>query len=144
MPSQLCAAVCSLHKRAAAVPDLDAHVARVKARLGSAPGGVATVFAQIAASKAACAAELPSLAAARFPALAVYGAKDPDFPDVAREAAEAAARLGSGAVTRTVPDAGHYPHVDDPAAVAAAILEFARGINGSRAAAVASAPPVSI
>lgn len=122
---------CRLHKRAAAVPDLDSHVARVRALLGSGPARIATVWAQINASKAVCAAELPALAMAHLPALAVYGSADPDFKVVGAEANEMVARLGGtdSASSVIVAECGHYPHVEDPAAVADAVLAFVRRLQ---------------
>ena len=78
------------------------------------------------ASKADCAALLPAVAAARLPSLVIYGAADPDFPDIAAEAAEAVARLGGppAATSLVVPECGHYPQVEHPERVAAAIVEF--------------------
>lgn len=120
-----------LHKRAADVPDLDAHASRVRALLGSGSARVATVWAQISASKTTCATELPTLAQARFPALAVYGAADPDFKLIRAEADEMVARLGGGgnASSVIVAECGHYPHVEDPTAVATAVIEFVRRLG---------------
>lgn len=63
---------------------------------------------------------LASLAA---PALFVRGASD---GIVSADYLAGYARLLSGAKLTTIPAAGHYPHVEQPAALAAAIIEFAR------------------
>ena len=72
----------------------------------------------------------------RRPALVVWGARDPYIP------VEQAHRQGRAfAVTDVVilPDSGHWPFVDDPEAVAAAVLPFLRR---STAPAAPAAPAV--
>ena len=63
------------------------------------------------------------LAAVELPTLFVWGAKDQMAPaDVARDLAE---RM-SDAKLAVIEDAGHIPHIDQPAAVATAINGFLR------------------
>jgi pimeloyl-ACP methyl ester carboxylesterase len=56
------------------------------------------------------------------PMLVVMGEMDPDFPDPAAEARWIAEN--KHATVLMVPDAGHYPHVQQPALVTPAVLEF--------------------
>ena len=60
------------------------------------------------------------------PSLVVMGDKDPDFPDPVKEANWIGTELGS--TVAIVPEAGHYPQSQRPELVAAAILNFARGL----------------
>ena len=60
------------------------------------------------------------------PSLVVMGDKDPDFPDPVKEANWIGTELGS--TVAIVPEAGHYPQAQRPELVAAAILDFARGL----------------
>jgi pimeloyl-ACP methyl ester carboxylesterase len=62
---------------------------------------------------------LPGVSA---PTLVVMGERDPDFPDPAAEAAWVAAALHG--TVEMVPEAGHYPHAQQPEATAAAVLAF--------------------
>jgi pimeloyl-ACP methyl ester carboxylesterase len=62
------------------------------------------------------------LADVMAPALVVMGEKDPDFPDQRAEADWVARAVRGEAVM--VPDAGHYPHSQQPAVTSAAIVEF--------------------
>ncbi|MEV0001125.1 alpha/beta hydrolase [Micromonospora sp. NPDC050980] len=59
----------------------------------------------------------------RQPVLVLMGTKDPDFPDPGAEA-RAARRQFAVAEARMIADSGHYPHADQPAATAAALVEF--------------------
>ena len=65
------------------------------------------------------------LAAVRCPVLVVEGDLDPDWvsPRAEGEAVVAALAPGLGRL-EVVPGAGHYPHVDHPAQVAALVLSF--------------------
>jgi pimeloyl-ACP methyl ester carboxylesterase len=56
------------------------------------------------------------------PALVVMGQLDPDFPKPADEAAWIEGHLD--ATVLMVPDAGHYPHVQQPELVNPAVLDF--------------------
>lgn len=66
------------------------------------------------------------------PTLVVMGARDPDFPNPAAEAAFIADRL-SGRVL-LIDDAGHYPHAEFPERTTPAIVDFARAVTGPRGA----------
>jgi len=83
------------------------------------PGRMAALRAMFAADVSVCEAQFPQV---RTPALVVMGAKDPDFPDPAAEAALIAGRL-SGSVAM-IDDAGHYPQAEYPAETFAAIRAF--------------------
>lgn len=79
------------------------------------------VRGMIAASKADVEARLAEVAA---PSLVVMGTADPDFTDPTVEAETVAKLLRGRAVM--VEGAGHYPHVEQPEAVAAQIVSFMR------------------
>jgi len=68
----------------------------------------------------------PRLARVQAPALALYGALDPDYADPAAEASFAEERLG--ATTAVLPEVGHYPHLQAPEEVLAAVLPFLAGL----------------
>ncbi|GAB2983753.1 alpha/beta fold hydrolase [Frigoribacterium salinisoli] len=68
---------------------------------------------------AAAAAALPSVTA---PTLVVMGERDPDFRDPEAEATWIAHALHGEAVV--VPEAGHYPHAQQPGATTDAVLAF--------------------
>lgn len=65
----------------------------------------------------------------KCPVLLIYGEKDPDFRNPLEEALEVAKSLLS---TKTkyeiVPGVGHYPHVEEPAAVHQMITDFLRDL----------------
>jgi pimeloyl-ACP methyl ester carboxylesterase len=63
-----------------------------------------------------------SLASVTAPTLVVMGDKDPDFKDPQGEADWIAETLHGTAVM--IPDAGHYPQSQQPAAVTSAVLAF--------------------
>ncbi|MCE7002109.1 alpha/beta hydrolase [Kibdelosporangium philippinense] len=65
---------------------------------------------------------------ATCPALVVIGDRDPDCPDPAAEAVATADRLGGPATVLVVPDAGHYPHAEDPERVALTVVAFVRDL----------------
>lgn len=60
------------------------------------------------------------------PALVVMGTADPDFPDPRAEAQYLADRLDATLVL--VDGAGHYPHAEAPAEVAAPLVEFLESV----------------
>ena len=62
------------------------------------------------------------LRAVSAPTLVVMGEKDPDFPDQRAEAEWIGRALNSDVLM--VPDAGHYPHSQQPEITASAIVEF--------------------
>lgn len=67
------------------------------------------------------------LAAVTAPALVVMGDRDPDFTNPAAEAAWIGETLGAEVVV--VPDAGHYPHAQQPAITTDAVLAFLRSVH---------------
>jgi pimeloyl-ACP methyl ester carboxylesterase len=69
------------------------------------------------------------------PVLIVMGELDPDFKDPRAEAEQYASELAGATDLVMIPDAGHYPHAQQPDAVAGAIERFlARvGLAGQRA-----------
>ncbi|WP_069387132.1 alpha/beta fold hydrolase [Cellulosimicrobium cellulans] len=62
------------------------------------------------------------LSRVQAPALAVYGALDPDYADPAAEATFAAESIG--ATTLVLPEVGHYPQLQAPEELVAATLDF--------------------
>ena len=62
----------------------------------------------------------------RSPALVVMGERDPDFGDPAAEARWIGERLSAQVVL--VPDAGHYPQVERPDVVNAALVDFCASV----------------
>ncbi|UKJ65602.1 alpha/beta hydrolase [Cellulosimicrobium cellulans] len=64
----------------------------------------------------------PRVARVEAPALAIFGALDPDYADPAAEAAWAQESLG--ATTLVLPEVGHYPQLQAPAEVVTATLAF--------------------
>lgn len=98
--------------------DFDAHVKALRANLSD-PRRLAAVRGMALASSAAIDPRLDDL---RAPTTVVMGTADPDFPDPVAEATAIAERTGGSVVP--VEGAGHYPHVEDPAATGAAILSF--------------------
>jgi pimeloyl-ACP methyl ester carboxylesterase len=119
------------------VADLDAYIDALCAHLAQ-PGRMDVVRTQVFASKAACADRIPAFLARRIPFSVVFGGSDPDFPDVAAEAAAFQSRFttsgpaGAGAGSGeggawgprevvVLPGVGHYPHVEAAVAVAGAI-----------------------
>jgi pimeloyl-ACP methyl ester carboxylesterase len=66
----------------------------------------------------------------RQPVLILMGTKDPDFPDPGAEA-RAARRQFAAAEARMIDDSGHYPHADQPHAVAAQLVEFLTVTSGA-------------
>ncbi|RDG35343.1 alpha/beta fold hydrolase [Streptomyces corynorhini] len=68
------------------------------------------------------------LADVRCPALVLMGTLDPDWPDPAAEGAGIVAGLPAGlGRLELIEGAGHYPHVQFPAEVGTAVLDFVRG-----------------
>ncbi|ARU50595.1 alpha/beta hydrolase [Cellulosimicrobium cellulans] len=68
----------------------------------------------------------PRVAHVEAPALAIFGALDPDYADPAAEAAWAQESLG--ATTLVLPEVGHYPQLQAPEEVVAATLAFLAGL----------------
>jgi pimeloyl-ACP methyl ester carboxylesterase len=98
--------------------DLDAHRARIRESLAR-PGHWKAFVATTHTTHAPVEARLGEV---RAPALVVMGDKDPDFKDPAAEAAFVGERLGAAVVM--VPGTGHYPHVQAPATVTPAVVDF--------------------
>jgi len=136
------------------VADLDSYTSSLQEHLAQ-PGRIDVVRQQVFASKAACAARIPDFLARSIPFSVVYGRRDPDFPDMDAEVAELRARFsvpaggaaasgsGSGGMVAhgprevaVLPEVGHYPHVEAPAAVAEVIQRL---VGGAAAAAAAAA-----
>jgi pimeloyl-ACP methyl ester carboxylesterase len=107
--------------------DFGAYLTALKANLRQ-PGRMAatTAMGRSVASDAEAA-----LAHARRPTLIVMGGNDPDFPDPQAEADAIAAALPDGAQIAMIKGAGHYPHAQFPAEVAAAVLPFLKEHAGA-------------
>ncbi len=103
--------------------DFADYVASVTAAMGK-PGYARAFSRTTRTTHAPAEASLPRVQA---PALVIMGELDPDFPKPADEAAWIAQHVGGSALDATVlmvPDAGHYPHAQQPALVNRAIVEF--------------------
>jgi len=101
--------------------DWDARLARIDAMLRE-PGRM-TALKRMGVSGTAESA--PALAGIRVPVLVLQGSADPDWVDPRAEADAIVAALPAGlGRVRMVEGAGHYPHVQEPAAVAAGIVSF--------------------
>ena len=102
-------------------PDLDAHVGRIAASMRR-PAHWRAFSATTRTSHAPVEARLSEISC---PALIVMGERDPDFADPAAEASFIAERI-TGARTVMVGDAGHYPMVEQPAAVTGPVQDLLR------------------
>src|SRR5690606_31738333 len=114
-------------------PRLAAHQAAIRANL-SEPGRLRS-FRDLAVALDHGVVE-PRVAQVQAPALAVYGALDPDYADPAAEAAWAQESLG--ATTLLLPEVGHYPQLQAPEEVVTATLAFLADLPGT--AGTAGAP----
>lgn len=116
----------SLH----AVPpaDLADHRARIVDSLRRRGGTAALVTMAGGTTKDATGARATQVA----PVLVLMGDADPDFRDPAAEAQTFADAVGAAAGTpgvRMIANAGHYPHAEQPEAVADALLAFASSLG---------------
>ena len=98
--------------------DFDAYLSQVVASIRR-PGYARAFSRTTRTTHAPAEAALPAV---HTPTLVVMGEEDPDFRDPMAEAEWVAARL-HGAVAM-IPDAGHYPHAQQPEAVLARLLPF--------------------
>lgn len=98
--------------------DLDAELAKMEAMLSD-PRRRRAARMTLTAGREGMGRRLEELAT---PTLVVFGSADNHFPDPEKEAEVLAGRLGAGHLL--VAGAGHYPHVEYPAVVGAAIGEF--------------------
>jgi pimeloyl-ACP methyl ester carboxylesterase len=88
------------------------------------PGRMEAVKAMIFASKSPCEARIPKV---RAPALVMMGSLDPDFDNPAAEAKWVADHLHGKKLM--IAGAGHYPHVEYPDIVGAAIVAFVEEVR---------------
>ncbi|WP_460772509.1 alpha/beta fold hydrolase [Microbacterium sp. GXF7504] len=109
--------------RGARPADFDVYLAQVVGALKR-PGYARAFSRTTRTSHDPAEAAIGSVAA---PTLVVMGELDPDFTDPRAEAEWVAAQL-QGEVAM-IPDAGHYPHGQQPDAVLAALLPFLSGVT---------------
>jgi len=83
------------------------------------PGRLESLRAMGRTNAATCEAKLDSV---QLPTLILFGLRDPDFPDPAAEGNLLAARTKGR--FEGIPEAGHYPHEEDPTGVAGRIAGF--------------------
>lgn len=83
------------------------------------PGRLEALRAMGRTSIATCEAALPRVKA---PNLVVFGSRDPDFPDPAAEGRAITALTHGTSIV--IPDAGHYPHEEDPEGTARLVADF--------------------
>jgi pimeloyl-ACP methyl ester carboxylesterase len=108
--------------------DLAAYAARLRLNLAE-PGRMEALQAMLAAPKTASGARLPQVAT---PALVLMGSKDPDFRDPAGHASWVAQAVHGEC--QMIPGAGHYPHAEFPAEIAARVLPFLKSLEQPYAA----------
>lgn len=84
-------------------------------------GRLESLRAMGSTNAASCEARLEQV---RSPTLILFGSRDPDFPDPAAEGILIAARTGG--TYQDIPDAGHYPHAEDPDGIAGRVDAFLR------------------
>jgi pimeloyl-ACP methyl ester carboxylesterase len=116
----------SLYKSAPPA-DLDSYRSALVANLKQ-PGRIEATKALIFASQAPCEARIPNVHA---PVLVVMGTRDSDFDDPAAEADWVATRLHGKKLM--VQGAGHYPQVEYPDVVAAAVIDFVKDAQDGEA-----------
>lgn len=104
--------------------DHDAYRARLSANLRE-PGRMDALRTMLGVSKHDTAALVGTVT---VPILVVMGSRDPDFSDPAQEAAWIAGQTPAQVVI--VEGAGHYPHVEQPERVAAALTRFLDALAG--------------
>lgn len=85
------------------------------------PGRLESLRAMGSTNAAACETRLDQV---RSPTLILFGTKDPDFPDPTAEGTLIASRTGG--TYQSIPDAGHYPHAEDPDGIAGRVDAFVR------------------
>ena len=107
--------------------DLDSYRAALVANLKE-PRRIEATKALIFASQAPCEARIPDVHA---PVLVVMGTRDSDFDDPAAEADWVATHLHGKKLM--VDGAGHYPHVEYPDIVAAAVIGFVKDTRDGEA-----------
>jgi pimeloyl-ACP methyl ester carboxylesterase len=90
------------------------------------PGRIESFRAMGKTTATACEARLEKV---HRPTLILFGSRDSDFPDPAAEGNLLADRTGGSA--EIVPDAGHYPHEEDPAGIAERVAEFIKSLPSS-------------
>jgi pimeloyl-ACP methyl ester carboxylesterase len=104
--------------KAAPPADLRDELVRLRAMLAD-PARRRAVRQTLTADRSGVATRIARLTA---PTLTVFGDADDHFADPPAEAARVAEELGGRHLL--VPGAGHYPHVEQPDMVAAAIMDF--------------------
>jgi pimeloyl-ACP methyl ester carboxylesterase len=107
-------------------PDLQRHAAEIRGTLDG--GHLAALRGMIFATKRACTDRLPEV---RAPSLTIVGRADPDYPDPAAEATYITTALAAaGRAEQLLLDGcGHYPHFEQVAETAFAILEYAKTLS---------------
>ena len=114
------------------VHDMDEYAVRLKSNLCES-GRISVLRGHIFASKETCSAKITDVCGGggvhAVPAYAVYGSKDPDFPDPTKELAELSARFPQLSSSLMIENAGHYPHVEDPQKVYEGISAFVASLK---------------
>lgn len=111
------------------VPDLKAYSNKIKENLCE-KNRMASVREIIFSSKKPCTLRMKDVAKNHVPILAIYGDKDPDFKDVKDELNWIESELKRNQVDYncffgvTIPEVGHYPHVENPNEVADHLKSF--------------------
>lgn len=96
------------------VTDLDVYCKKVKANLRESNRRIEALRGHMFASKASCTSRIAKLSK-DIPIVVIYGAKDPDFPDLQQEIKELCHYLSQIDAKQNVmvcEGVGHYPHVE--------------------------------
>jgi len=105
--------------------DLDQRTESVRANMKE-PGRIESLRGMGKTTATDCEARLEKV---HRPTLILFGSRDPDFPDPAAEGKLLAVRTGGS--TEIIPDAGHYPHEEDPTGLADRVAGFIGGLPDS-------------
>lgn len=100
--------------------DLDARKKAVRENLRE-TGRLESLRSMGSTTAASCESRLDQV---RSPTLILFGSRDPDFPDPAAEGTLIASRTGG--TYQSIPEAGHYPHAEDPDGIAGRVDAFVR------------------
>lgn len=112
------------------VSDLTEYVAKLKLNLNE-RGRTRALYGLTLGSKEACAARIPEIPA-DFPMLAVYGTKDPDFPNLTKELTDLKQKMPqiTDKDILIIENGGHYPQVDAVEDVFQRIVQYLTPILG--------------
>jgi pimeloyl-ACP methyl ester carboxylesterase len=121
----------SLYTLQATTPTIDLleYVAKLKKNLKE-KGRMKALYSHVFASKKQCEDRILHILTSNIPTIAIYGSKDPDFPNIKNEIVEIKEKFGSAMYLEPfiIEAAGHYPQVELPEEVYQAIVTFLKTI----------------